>query len=277
MKKIKTKKRKTVSHSDHGHKQGAGTKMMGETATTSRTIDDELLWYCSYGSNLSRSRFMTYISGGRAAGSKVVHEGCRDITPPLDDRPFLLPYALSFPLWSNWWGGGAAAIDVSRPTVGCGSSPTESVIAHEPARGRKYLIRRQQFIDIVAQENGITTAYVEERLDLDRVKREKAVRLLENHAYGTLVWLGECEEGHPIFTFTLHPEAITDTYKASPPYLEKLALGLCEAHELSMEGAAEYLLRLDGVRQHYTRESLLSAIIVATSDDDATHGLLVDA
>jgi hypothetical protein len=64
MKKIKTKKRKTVSHSDHGHKQGAGTKMMGETATTSRTIDDELLWYCSYGSNLSRSRFMTYISGG---------------------------------------------------------------------------------------------------------------------------------------------------------------------------------------------------------------------
>jgi hypothetical protein len=64
MKKIKTKKRKTVSHSDHGHKQGAGTKMVGETATTSRTIDDELLWYCSYGSNLSRSRFMTYISGG---------------------------------------------------------------------------------------------------------------------------------------------------------------------------------------------------------------------
>jgi hypothetical protein len=44
-----------------------------------------------------------------------------------------------------------------------------------------------------------------------------------------------------------------------------------------MEGAAEYLLRLDGVRQHYTRESLLSAIIVATSDDDATHSLLVDA
>jgi hypothetical protein len=62
---------------------------------------------------------------------------------------------------------------------------------------------------------------------LGRVKREKAVRLLENHAYGTLVWLGECEEGHPIFTFTLHPEAITDTYKASPPYLEKLALGAC--------------------------------------------------
>jgi len=55
------------------------------------------------------------------------------------------------------------------------------------------------------------------------------VRLLEGHAYGTLVWLGECEEGHPIFTFTLHPEAITDTYKASPPYLEKLALGACAA------------------------------------------------
>ncbi len=53
------------------------------------------------------------------------------------------------------------------------------------------------------------------------------MRLLEGHAYGTLVWLGECEDGHPIFTFTLHHEAITDTYKASPPYLEKLALGAC--------------------------------------------------
>jgi hypothetical protein len=57
------------------------------------------------------------------------------------------------------------------------------------------------------------------------VKREKAVRLLESHAYGTLVWLGECEQGHPIFTFTLHPDSINDTYKPSPPYLEKFALG----------------------------------------------------
>ena len=47
--------------------------MTGDTTTTSRTIDDELLWYCSYGSNLSRSRFMTYISGGTAPPPKPLY------------------------------------------------------------------------------------------------------------------------------------------------------------------------------------------------------------
>ena len=45
----------------------------------------EFVWYVGYGSNLNRARFMTYIEGGSIPGNDVVHEGCADPTPPVDD------------------------------------------------------------------------------------------------------------------------------------------------------------------------------------------------
>lgn len=44
--------------------------------------------------------------------------------------------------------------------------------------------------------------------------------------YGTLVWLGECESGHPIVTFTLDPQKIGTSLKPSVAYLQKLAAGI---------------------------------------------------
>jgi len=39
--------------------------------------EDELVWYCSYGSNLDEERFKKYIVGGPVRGSKRVERGCR--------------------------------------------------------------------------------------------------------------------------------------------------------------------------------------------------------
>ena len=48
--------------------------MEGERACTGGGA--ELVWYVSYGSNLSKTRFMAYLEGGRVAGNDVVYEGC---------------------------------------------------------------------------------------------------------------------------------------------------------------------------------------------------------
>ena len=97
----------------------------------------ELVWYVSYGSNLNRARFMAYLQGGRVAGNDVVHDGCADASPPVDDLPLELPHSLYFAGWSGRvWGGTSAGfitLDVQAPS----------------ALARAYLIARGQFVDVV--------------------------------------------------------------------------------------------------------------------------------
>ena len=69
----------------------------------------ELVWYVSYGSNLNRARFLTYLQGGRVAGNDLVYKGCSDTSPPVDDVALELPHSLYFAGWSDRvWGGTSA-------------------------------------------------------------------------------------------------------------------------------------------------------------------------
>src|SRR5436305_7842838 len=98
------------------------------------------IWYASYGSNLSyQKRFMCYIAGGRPAGSQNTNPGCRDKTPPIDNKPIAIHLDLYFAEYSQWWNGGVAFIKR-------GNERSKTL-------GRIYLITDDQFNDVVLQEN----------------------------------------------------------------------------------------------------------------------------
>ena len=102
----------------------------------------DLVWYASYGSNLSYSRFLCYINGGTPGGSSKRCEGCSDKTPPQDRRPITIPHELYFARESSSWGGkGVAFVKSQRDD-------------NVKTFGRMYLITREQFTQIVRQENG---------------------------------------------------------------------------------------------------------------------------
>jgi hypothetical protein len=84
------------------------------------------LWYAAYGSNLARDRFENYLSGGRPVGATRHYPGARDSSPPIDDRPLLLPGRLFFAWESPTWGGGIAFYD---PPARTGSPPSSSPIS----------------------------------------------------------------------------------------------------------------------------------------------------
>lgn len=86
----------------------------------------EYVWYACYGSNINRTRFMRYING------------CRDTTPPVEDRPFTFPHNIYFAKSSKQWDCcGVAFLDDSKQ----GS-----------AYGRIYKITREQYEQVKEQE-----------------------------------------------------------------------------------------------------------------------------
>ena len=98
----------------------------------------QYVWYVAYGSNLLMERFLCYIKGGSFRGNDKIYRGCADTSPPLKDKPFLIPYELYFGNESGSWdGGGVAFIDADKPGI---------------ALGRAYLITYEQFLDIQRQE-----------------------------------------------------------------------------------------------------------------------------
>ncbi len=99
----------------------------------------DYVWYVSYGSNLSRERFMRYING------------CRDTSEPVDDKAGIYNFSMYFASKTSIWGdgkGGAAFIDEKRKGM---------------TYCRMYKIKREQFEEIMRREGSNYTR----RIDLD--------------------------------------------------------------------------------------------------------------
>ena len=111
-------------------------------------MEGRLVWYASYGSNLSEERFACYIAGGRPRGASRTFAGARDASPPRDSVALELPHQLYFSGESRIWGGSPAFVD---------REPSDGVVAL--ARG--YLIGWDQFEDVIAQENGRPSSSIE--------------------------------------------------------------------------------------------------------------------
>lgn len=207
----------------------------------------ERVWYVSYGSNLKRARFMAYLRGGRTPGNDVVHEGCADTSPPIDDVPLELPNSLYFAGWSDrvWGGtsGGFITLDVQAPS----------------ALARAYLIARGQFLDVVRQENANQAADLDDfDRNLARARRSGHTRLLPTGSYSELVYSGE-REGHPLLSFTASVNR-TDFTPPSAAYLGVIGSGLRECHGLSTKQVVEYLGDRPGVRGHWAPGALLDVL-----------------
>ena len=192
------------------------------------TNDDALVWYACYGSNLKRERFMCYIKGGRPEGSSRVHEGCSNTRPPLDERPVEINHRLYFSKRSRTWGGGGVAF------IGSERSWNEKTL------GKMYLITREQFREVFAQENGSRSDGL--HIDFERLV-EEGEYITGNGWYGKLLFLGRDEEDkYPVFTFTASDEGSISHNPPGKKYFETIVDGLCESYpHMGREEAETYL------------------------------------
>lgn len=196
------------------------------------------VWYVSYGSNILQSRFLHYIEGGYLHG-KVYHKGCEDRSLPLESLPYKIKgFELVFSYQSQRWNGGIGFIQYKEDSH---------------VLGRKYLISKEQFIQVMLQENGYH----------DYKEQEEFTKLLENivnkkpkygqafpflkSLYGELIYLGECENGFPKVTFS--DTKRTEYLKPSVAYLGTISKGLLEiGHFKSLEECSIYFEKTKGCK-----------------------------
>lgn len=203
----------------------------------------DLLWYASYGSNLSRARFDCYLRGGRPPGANRAYPGCRDTTDPRDVRPYVAGGSIHFAWESPTWGGGIAFYD---PEI-----PGQTLC-------RAYLITAAQFADIAAQEMRRVPSDDLELADLFAAGR----LVLGPGRYETLHVVGDIEH-RAVITFT-HSER-TNPMPANAPsaaYLRMLVDGLTEGHGLDTDQIAEYLSSRPGIG--WSRSELAELISTKT-------------
>ncbi len=210
---------------------------------------EDLVFYLSYGSNLDEARFLTYITGGSVPGSTKVHEGCRDKSLPRKRVHHKFGWRVRFVAYSEWWEGLAACID------------EEADVSH----GVAYLITREQFVDVLRQENGLPL----ERdvvVDWEALHARSALEVASGLAYGLLRTMGELD-GVPVYTFTHTSEFMRKQQRgsrkkpertASVAYLNVIARGL-SAH-LPREELCEYLRSREGIKGRWTDEALQSLV-----------------
>lgn len=102
------------------------------------SLNNNLVWYACYGSNINKERFMKYINGDKLANREICRKGCSDKTPPRDEKPYIFDYPIYFSNnSSNWDNKGVAFLDINKS----GKS-----------YGKMYLITREQFEEIQDQE-----------------------------------------------------------------------------------------------------------------------------
>ncbi|MBP2258694.1 hypothetical protein [Virgibacillus alimentarius] len=200
------------------------------------------VWYVSYGSNICEDRFLCYINGSTPRGADKKERGCTDKTPPRRNAMVELPYPLYFAKEQSKWGKGGVAF------MGHDFMETARTI------GRKYLITREQFSEVVAQENKKPGL----EIDFKTIKKKGAVTITDGW-YGTIFYLGD-EDGFPMFTFTANfPVDAAIFTKPSAAYLATVAEGLGEIG-LKKNEIIDYFLEKRGVKEHFTADSLAEYI-----------------
>jgi hypothetical protein len=190
-----------------------------------RVMERRVIWYASYGSNLSAERFACYIAGGCPRGPRRTHVGARDNAPPLGTVALKIPYQLYFSGESRVWDGSPAFID---------TNPVDGIVG----LARAYLIGWDQFEDVVAQENGRPSVSIEVD-DQDLVPGFSWQ--IGSRRYENLLCTGRLDD-MPVVTFTA-PWSMNEVTPGAPSadYLAMLITGLREAHDLSDEELVRYL------------------------------------
>ncbi len=186
----------------------------------------QLVWYVSYGSNMSAARFACYIEGGCPTGGTRHNPGARDQTLPTRSIPVDLSGRLYFAGESPQWGGGVAFYDHLTP-------------GYVAARG--YLVTPAQLADIAAQEMYRLPMDGDPLEQILLAPLEAGSHELGPGRYETLVEVGRHED-LPLLTFTApHGADHVEHTRPTPAYLETLAQGLRESRGWDDDQVGRYL------------------------------------
>jgi hypothetical protein len=194
--------------------------------------DDDLIWYAAYGSNCKAARFEAYLTGGHAHGATRPERGARNPRPPIRSEACWFPTGIRFVGHSTKWGGGIAFLDHHGGV---------------PAAGRRYLITKGQFDDVVAQENRRDATPV----SIDPLTQGVVTALGDGPYDG--IHLLDPVEGIPVVTFT-SPTTRTDRLPNPPSaaYLGTILRGLLEVHAAATDEVIDALLAAPGVAARWT-------------------------
>lgn len=199
------------------------------------------VWYATFGSNMSKSRFLCYIEGGQVEGMRQPCAGSMDRRPPKDNLWRTFPHRLFFgrEQTATWGPGGVAFL-----------YPESN--DQDKAYLCMYKITLEQFNDVLRQEN-LSGTHIDASLfnasDLQSIESKKCIPLeaIKRGWYHNVLYLGK-ENDIPILTMTC---TVTDAesfksgkFPICPPckeYAATLIKGLVEGKQLSIEEATGYI------------------------------------
>jgi len=203
------------------------------------------VWYASYGSNLLEERFLCYIKGGRPEGAKRTYSGCVDKSLPVANRCLAIPYRLYFAKEAKVWNNGGVAFIHKEKDV------------KEQTLARMYCITKEQFMDVVMQENDLTSR---PEINFSKTLNKGIWNLKGGRWYDLLLYLGE-EKDEPIFTFT--SQQLFQPYTLPHEnYLSTIIRGIYQSHGLGPEEVFQYLSIKEGIKGFYD-ERFLRKLIAA--------------
>ncbi|KAI3454721.1 hypothetical protein Pfo_011384 [Paulownia fortunei] len=216
-----------------------------EATTASPSWRSELskinIWYATYGSNMSISRFRCYIEGGRTDGMRRPCVGSMDKSKPKEIIWKTFPHRLFFAreCTTTWGPGGVAFLhpksNVQEKTYMC-----------------LYKITLEQFNDVLLQENVSSYDMSHPLFDLTALQTIQtakciSVEFVQRGWYHNVVYLGK-EKDIPILTMTCTlsdvDSFISGKFPINPPckeYANTLVKGLVEGKQLSEEEASAYI------------------------------------
>ncbi|TQM51714.1 hypothetical protein BDE36_3497 [Arcticibacter tournemirensis] len=208
----------------------------------------DLVWYASYGSNISEERFLCYIKGGKPKGASKTYIGCTDPTLPSNIEEFYITSELYFAKSSSTWNNGGVGFlrnDFNK---------------NAQTWGRMYLITKEQFVQVLQQEIGGKAV----QIDFDRARTLDYV-FAPGSWYSKIIYLGD-HHGYPIFTFT-HEKDLPET-SPSPAYLSTIAAGIKECFPYSNREIAEYFIAKAGVKNSYNITNLMEILVALDETAD---------
>ncbi len=202
----------------------------------------DMIWYAAYGSNLSEDRFLCYIKGGKPEGASIEQRGMTDKSLPLINTHYTISHELYFADHSASWNGGVAFV-----------SPEPS---EKQSLCRIYLIKRQQFKELLSQENRILDRTVE--VDFDQLDVKKRFTASADTWYGLVLKVGEFA-GYPVYTFTREDDCRSKRTSPSEPYLNTIIRGFVECHaQLEDDELVSYLE--NATQKTHRKESIQASL-----------------
>jgi hypothetical protein len=165
------------------------------------------------------------------------------------DKKCFVRHQLYFSQQSSLWRGGVAFIK-STPSF----DSTKDV-----SFGRRYLITKEQFVQVVRQECNLKATDSSLEMDFESASKSSQYMIGPDSKcrwYGRIINLGS-SFGITMFTFTAKWEDDAAEYSSpSEDYLRLIIEGLKETHNLSDREIAKYLVSTPGINGRKTLEEL---------------------